>query len=208
MMMSQLLKLPYRTQLLLLFFFASPVILMAQDITLQQYNTDRIQRQKKAMLVLGTWAASNIAVGGIAQSQTSGEAKQFHLMNAGWNVVNLAIAGFGYYGATQVDPGSLDLYSSVQEQQKLQKALLFNSGLDIGYMLGGAYLIERSKNTSSSDKRDRLSGFGKSIALQGAFLFVFDVGTYLVMSSHNDDLKPLFEGLSLSGNGVGWRMVF
>ena len=89
---------------------------------------------------------------------------------------------------------------STEEQYKIQKILLFNAGLDIGYMLGGAYLIERSKNTANNP--ERLRGFGKSIILQGGFLFAYDLITYFTLAADNDQLQLL-----LSGDGVGmsWR---
>ena len=35
----------------------------------------------------------------------------------------------------------------------IQKILLLNAGLDVGYMLGGLYLTERSKNTEKNPER-------------------------------------------------------
>ena len=161
-------------------------------------NQQRLQRQKTAMTVLGTWAIGNLAMGGIQASRTSGENRYFHQMNAGWNVVNLAIAGFGYYSATTTDPSSLDLYTSLKEQQKLENLLLFNGGLDVGYVLGGLYLMERSKRLSPEKKPERLKGFGRSIIVQGGFLFAFDLATYFVVASGNERFEPL-----MSSNGVG-----
>jgi hypothetical protein len=187
--------------LLLSTFLCYTTLLLAQSDLLLDVNQTRIQKQKTAMGILGTWAIGNIAVGGILSTRQEGEAKYFNQMNAGWNVINLAIAGFGYYGALKADPAAFDLYESLQEQHKLQKVLLFNAGLDIGYMMGGAYLIERSKNTT--DRPERLSGFGKAIVLQGAFLFTFDLITYFVLASDNEMIRPL-----LSSDGVGVMLRF
>jgi hypothetical protein len=76
----------------------------------------------------------------------------------------------------------------------------------MAYMAGGAYLIERSKNTEKNP--ERLRGFGESIILQGAFLFAFDIGTYLVHRGHNESLQFLLDGLSFQGDAIGWRVVF
>lgn len=129
-------------------------------------------------------------------------------MNALWNTVNLGIAGFGYYSAFKTDPASFDLYQTISEQHKIQKVLLFNAGLDIGYMATGLYLRERAKNTSNAEKALKFKGWGKSIILQGGFLFVFDVITCYAFSRDNANLIPILEGLSFSGNELGWKMRF
>lgn len=177
-----------------------------QSDLLLQYNQTRLQKQETAMKILGSWAIGNIAVGTIMSTRTDGSTKYFHQMNAGWNLINLAIAGAGWYGVSRIDPSNFDLYTSIQEQNKLQKILLFNAGLDVGYMAGGAYLVERSKN--ADNRPERLEGWGKSIILQGAFLFAFDLTAYLVLSSDNAKLQSILEQLSLSGKGIGFIWSF
>lgn len=172
---------------------------LAQDTDLLQFNKDRLGRERTAMLVLGTWAVSNIAVGSVMTGKTSGENRSFHQMNAGWNAINLAIAGYGYYIAAKTDAASLDLVTSMKDNHNLQKLLLLNAGLDVGYLLGGAYLMEKAKNTEN--RPERLKGFGRSIVLQGAFLLAFDVSTYWIMASKNNQLEPL-----IGPDGLG--MVF
>lgn len=183
-----------------LLLLSSP--LLAQSDFLRDFNEQRLQKQKTGMLVLGSWAVVNIAGGLVLANNTDGVTKNFHLMNAGWNVINLGIAGLGYYGAMQTDPASFDLYASIQEQHKFQKILLFNAGLDLGYMAGGAYLIERSKNASKN--ADRLKGFGQAIVLQGAFLFVFDVVNYAIHAGQNNAFQPVL-GATPNGLGLLWN---
>lgn len=180
---------------------------MAQtNITLESINRNRLQKQKTGMLILGGWAVGNIASGLILSGQREGSEKYFHAMNAGWNAVNLVIAGFGYYGALKADPASFDLYQSIQEQHEFQKILLFNAGLDIGYMAGGLYLIERSKNSTKNP--DRLRGFGQSIILQGGFLFAFDLINYFVHAGHNDDFKNVLSVIRFDGQSIGLTWQF
>jgi len=173
------------------------------DTELLDYNENRLRKQKTAMTVLGTWAIGNIAVGASLMGNREGEDKYFHQMNLGWGAINLALAGFGYYSAVSTDPGSFGLYETVNQQHRFQKILLFNAGLDVGYMLGGAYLIERSKNTPDDKNPERLKGFGKSIILQGAFLFAFDLATYFVLAKDNENLKPLLGNLTFTGDSIG-----
>ncbi len=177
----------------------------AQVEGLTDFNAQRLEKQRVSMMILGGWAVGNLAVGATLGSQRSGEDKYFHLMNAGWGLVNLGLATAGYLSAIKTDPASFDLYASIHEQHNLQKIFLFNAGLDVGYMMGGLYLMERSKRTENNP--ERLKGFGKSIILQGAFLFLFDLGAHIWQAQGNSDLRPILEGLSFTGDSVGlvWR---
>ena len=131
-----------------------------------------ISHQKTGMIILGSWGLGNALTGGIVGLRANGENKYFHQMNLGWGLVNAAIAGFGYYSAARMGSdisGTLDL---LQANQSLQKTLLVNAGLDVAYLMGGLYLMERSRRPDVN--QERLKGFGKSVIMQGAFLLVFD----------------------------------
>ncbi len=158
------------------------------------------------MLVLGGWAAGNIILGLSLFPGSTGSTRQFHIMNAGWNAINLGLATFGYISAIKADPASYDLYQTLAENRKIQHLLLFNAGLDIGYMLGGAFLIERSKNTEKNTDLPR--GFGQSIILQGAFLFAFDLIAFIAQTAENPKLRPLLEGLTFNGSTIGLTLHF
>lgn len=165
------------------------------------------QKERRAMLQLGSWAALNIAAGSVlAATSDNPKTKAFHQMNAGWNVVNMAIAGFGYYGSQKGMPADLTLFSLAEKNYSLQKTFLFNAGLDVGYMASGAWLIERAKNTTKNP--EQLRGFGKSIILQGGFLFVFDLAQFYTIKADNQALKNLFEKISVGGNEVSFQMYF
>lgn len=176
---------------------------MAQTLSVEGFNQTRLQRQKTAMTILGTWAVGNIAAGAIMQGRAEGSDRYFHQMNIGWNAVNLAIAGFGYWGVMRMDPAGMGAWESVDSHFGFQKILLFNAGLDVGYMLGGAWLMERAKNTPLEKKPERLKGFGQSIVLQGAFLFLFDLGTYIWLSSSNGQIPELLGHVGPASQGIG-----
>ena len=127
-------------------------------------------------------------------------------MNGLWNLVNLGIAGAGYLSLAKEDPSALTLSQSVLEQQKIEKLLLFNTGLDVAYMLGGLYMMERSKNVTKN--ADRLKGFGKSVVLQGGFLFAFDLIFYLTMNNHGKGVLSLLSKVQLTPNSVGMVLKF
>lgn len=173
------------------------------DPALPAFNQASLDHQRTAMLTLGGWAVANIALGASLQGSADGSAKHFHRMNALWNTVNLGIAGLGYLTAMKSDPAAWDLATSLSKHQGFQKVLLFNAGLDVGYVMGGLYLTERAKRPDVNS--DQLKGFGQSIMLQGAFLFVFDVANFLIASGHNDGIPVL---LGSTGNGVGLLMSF
>lgn len=174
---------------------ASCTFAFTQSNLLSSINESRFDIQRKGMLVLGSWALGNMAIGAIRLGQTSGEDKAFQQMQVGWSLINMTIATWGYFGTQNTDYLTWDTYQSVHEHYKMQKILLFNAGLDVGYMLGGAYLMERGKREVKNE--ERLRGFGRSILLQGAFLFVFDVSLHTFLSSDNAKLKPILNQSSI-----------
>lgn len=155
------------------------------------------------MYVLGGWSISNIAIGSILMGQREGTEKYFHQMNAGWGVINLGIASVSLWMFMKTDPTTFSLTETWKAQQNIQKILLFNAGLDIGYMMGGLYLRERAKRPGAA--YERLRGFGNSIILQGAFLFVFDLTAFWFHSKNDVLLIPL---LNVSTDGIGMKLIF
>jgi len=166
---------------------------------LLHYNQASLDQQRTAMFALGGWAVANIGVGLALRSSSEGNTRRFHEMNAIWNVVNAGIAGISYYTYLQADPGGWDLATSLQKHQQFQKVLLFNTGLDVGYVLGGLYLTERAKRPGAD--ADLFKGYGNSIMLQGGFLFVFDLANYFIATKLNGTL-PLKLGGSTDGLGL------
>jgi len=187
-------------------FLLLPAFLMAQELSLEDINRSRLQKQKTSMLVLGSWAVGNIALGAGLAGRHEGSERYFHIMNAGWNAINLGIAAFGYWSAAKADPSAFGLAETLAENRKIQNLLLFNAGLDVGYVMGGLYLMERSRR--GGDNADRLKGFGKSIILQGAFLFAFDLAAYFLQAAENKKLDPWLSGLYFDGQTIGWVTSF
>ena len=142
-----------------LVFLAMP--LLGQEISWDDFNQERLRINRVGMQVLGGWAMANIAVSGISVWQSTGETKAFHQMNLGWNAVNLTLAGFGYFNAINAETSLGDI-ESIRAHESILRIFLFNAGLDVGYIMGGAFLLERSKNVSKNS--EMLAGFGKSIA--------------------------------------------
>ena len=149
-------------------FLLFPSMARAQDPVVTPLD-QHVESMRFGMKLLGGWALANIVTGSLGRSQTTGTTRYFHEMNAGWNAVNLTIASVALMTLPDVSTWTLD--QGFQEASRLDKILLFNAGLDLGYMALGYALIERGKRLDSS----RLQGYGQSLILQGAFLFVFDL---------------------------------
>ncbi len=180
---------------LLLFFI--PWEAFSQEIPeLNAFNETRINYNESGMIILGSWAIGNMIWGGIGASNSSGQTKAFHQMNLYWNSVNLIIAGFGYWQASREIPGN-DFFETLDAQQKIEKILLFNAGLDLAYMAGGMYLKERGLRLN----KDKFIGFGKSIILQGAFLLTFDAVMYTFHAVHAKELPAIMKHVSIHPNG-------
>lgn len=176
---------------------------MRGQIDIPQMDTlyaRQMQINKNGMKVLGGWALGNMVWGGIMMTQTEGATQSFHQTNVVWNGVNVAIAGLGYYGAMRKK--SNPSFEDVRKiNEKTRQSLLFNAGLDLGYMALGGWLIERSKR--DMDNREMLEGAGWSLVLQGGFLFTFDLLFYGVQNRFfNRNFSPILERIEVRGNGL------
>lgn len=166
----------------------------------------RNRTTEKAMIVLGSWAALNIASGFIIAGQTQGEAKYFWRMNAYWNLVNGGLAVMGYIGARKAMARKYDLAGNEKAQLSMEKLYAFNLGLDLAYITGGFFLREKGSNTSNLKSQDQLKGYGTSIIVQGGFLLLMD--GVMIMLHHknsirlNNKLKNLETGIGPEGLGL------
>ena len=88
----------------------------------------------------------------------------------------------------------------------MEKILLFNAGLDIGYIGAGFYLAERSKSTVN--KPNRLKGFGQSLILQGSFLLVFDSLFYIALKQTDSQWLELAQNVAVGPNGISMSYRF
>ena len=175
--------------------------------TLTDWNHKRLNHTRQTMWVLGGWAAANLTVGAIGMGRSKGENRAFHQMNLGWGAINLGLAASGIWTAAHTDPASLDVWNSLESYHKMQRIFLFNAGLDVGYVASGFWMLERAKTDPL--RADRWRGFGKSIILQGAFLFVFDLGAFWYQHRLNEGLRPFLppnSSIGLAPNGIGFRM--
>lgn len=167
---------------------------------LELFNSKRLQINRTGMITLGAWAVGNFLAGGIGWSRHDGSKMYFHQGNVMWNTVNLALAGFGLYGAMHAEPASFDLFQTITEQYSMEKLLLFNAGLDIGYIATGFFLMERGRHVSKHS--DRFKGYGQALILQGGFLFLFDIILFAVHNHHGRALQGLVPVINATGEGI------
>jgi hypothetical protein len=172
-----------------------------QMVSLDSIAKRRNQLNKTNMTILAGWAGVNIIQSSISSANATGSDKAFFQMNTYWNVVNLAIAGVGLYSVKKAFNKKLSLIQNLNEQQKLEKILLVNSGLDVGYVFAGLYMQERGQRLSNI----QTEGFGKSVLLQGSFLLVFDIVQYCMHHKNGKQLNGWLQKVDFgaSQNGVG-----
>lgn len=188
---------------LIAFTLFSTISVQAQQYFQDSIATERANLQRNNSWVLAAWAGANMIQGSISASNAKGSDHYFHQMNAYWNTVNLAVAGIGLWAAKKQLTGAHTQERNWKEQQKLEKLLLLNTGLDAAYIMTGLYLKERGNRLLS----DQPTGYGNSLVLQGAFLLVFDIiqyaenrqnGKLLEKNTSNWHLEPNPNGLGLA----------
>ncbi|ARS36846.1 DUF6992 family protein [Pontibacter actiniarum] len=158
----------------------------AQSQTLVRLNEAQAGTLKTGMLVLGGWAIVNILVSSFKLTRATRNRKYFYQMNLYWNVVNLVVASVALYSILTKDSSAQSLADSLYLHGWYKKVLYLNVGLDVGYMLLGVYLKERSRY---SPKTERLLGWGQAIVLQGVFLFLLDLVLAVLLENY---AEPLF----------------
>lgn len=193
-------------QILIFSFFCAilsitPELLHAQLTEFEPdfYYKQSLSIQKTGMIVLSSWAGLNLITGIAGNFKYQSESKYFFQMNAAWNVVNLGIAAFGFAG---VSNAILDVSTDYmfQEMRNFDRILLINAGLDLIYMGVGSYMLKKGLKENKS----RFIGYGRSIILQGGFLFLFDAILYLIHYPNTKALFQLTERINVTTAGLSF----
>ena len=166
---------------------------------------ERINITRNYMTALGAWGLVNVVQGSISATNTVGPEHYFHQMSSYFNAVNVGIAAAGFLGIKKQLLKTNTLDSEIKAQQKIQKILLINSALDVGYF--GIGLLMR--NGGIKNQNAKIQGYGGSIMLQGAFLLAYDL---LQFGAHRKNGKRLGQkfgiwtlGPTPSGMGLAYR---
>lgn len=166
---------------------------------------ERIDITRNYMTALGAWGLLNVVQGSISATNTVGPEHYFHQMSAYFNAVNVGIAAAGFLGIKKQLLKTNTLTSEIQAQRQIQKILLINSALDVGYFATGLIL----RNVGIKNLNPKTQGYGGSIMLQGAFLLVYDLLQY---GAHHKNGKKLGQkigvwsfGPTTTGMGLSYR---
>ena len=178
------------------------VTLSGTSQTLEEFYKKSTATNKTAMWILGSRAAGNMIIGGAGMGKSEGTTRYFHQMNLMWNTVNMGIAAFGLLSNAPEFTGQAS--EVITSHRKIENLYLINSGLDILYMAGGAYMIHRS--ASSGKRADLLKGYGQSVILQGGFLLAFDTALWLLQRNLRLNWTDQLQ-LSLAGEYPGLRLA-
>jgi hypothetical protein len=130
----------------------------------------------RGLAVLAAWVIANLVGSGYAVSRADRrtEPYYFHFMNVAWALINAGIAAWGIVMLRRLPPPGWSLAAEAGAHRHDETLFLVNTGLDVLYVLVGLWLRRRAAEPDASNPI-RLAGFGRSVLLQGAFLFVFDL---------------------------------
>lgn len=175
--------------------------------TIAAYNTYRVNTNRTGMKVLGGWGLVNIAAGTAGYfTAPENEWKYFHEMNAIWGVVNTGIAALGLYGVRKEANGKLSFKQSYGHYLADKRLYLINAGLDVVYIGAGIALNEYGRDAKHD--ADIYSGFGKSVAVQGVFLLLFDNIMYAAHQRYNTRWLRIMSEIRFSGTSLGFIHTF
>jgi hypothetical protein len=188
------------TGLAIFLILALSSVVNGQDA--QTFYQKSTSTNQTAMWILGSWAAGNMLISGISMGKTESSVRYFHQMNVMWNTVNMGIAAFGLL--SQAPEFTTHIPDLVANHRKTENLYLINSGLDLLYIAGGAYMVHQSG--SSAKRSDLLKGYGQSVMLQGGFLLVFDTALWLIQ--RNLRVNQSWDlGMLVTPGYSGWQLT-
>jgi len=192
----------------ILFFYVATIHSHAQEIsfrdTVAAYNASRLKINKTGMDVLGAWGLANVAAGGVGYfTAKQDEWKYFHAMNALWGLTNTGIAALGLAGARKEMDAKLNANQSYDRYRANKRLYLVNAALDVVYIATGVGLAAYS--TTAKNNVALFRGFGKSIALQGVFLLIFDNCMFAAHQRYNSKWFRLMNEIRVSNTSVAFN---
>lgn len=142
-----------------------------EEANLRRYPARARQTQLAGMGVLTGWAVTNIGTGVAGALTAEGVTAHVHEMNAMWNSVNLTLGIVGLVTSHRPAKPVKNRAEAWARYRKTRTTYAINNALDVVYIAGGVVLAELGRQRGVP----RVQGYGQSIALQGAFLFAFDL---------------------------------
>ena len=179
----------------------------AQEVSFKDsvtlYNRERIATNKRGMTVLAGMGLASMAAGGVGYfSAQQDEWKHFHEMNVLWGAVNTGIAVMGLRGVRKEISAGYNYKQAYDRYRSNKKLYLINAGLDVLYIAGGIALNEYGHSTTKDQAM--YLGFGRSVAIQGIALLLFDNIMFASHHRKNSKWQILMYDIRFTGNGIGF----
>jgi hypothetical protein len=190
----------------LLFFLSMLFVASAEAQTHTDFYLRTLDINRTGMYFLGGWAMANMVTGTYGSMRYTGEQKYFHQMNAAWNIVNAGIATYALFEIAGTDISLLSQNEIMRKHIRTENIFLFNAGLDVLYMAGGAWMIRAA--SKSEKHHDLLKGYGQAVILQGAFLFLFDLAKFGIQYGHRQSFLHSSTSIGLSTDGLSLLIRF
>jgi hypothetical protein len=169
----------------------------------ESLHEKRINTDRTGVLVLGSWGAVNVLGGVTGYIIADGtEAQAFHGMNAIWGAVNFGIATAGYIGNRKEANKEMDCSRMLHRYEATKRLYLLNAGLDVLYVGTGVVLNAKADEFNNPV---RWRGYGKSIAMQGVALLIFDGTMFAMHHKQNKKWYKLLQGVCVTGDGIGFK---
>jgi hypothetical protein len=128
--------------------------------------------QQQKLDILKWWGLGSVVLGAAGMLQAGPRVRHAGMQALTWGAIDAALAFVGQHGAAgkarQLEHGAMDEATLTREIRTFRRILLINAGLDIGYVLGGVWLL------ATAGERHRRKGMGAGIIIQGLFLLLYD----------------------------------
>jgi hypothetical protein len=128
--------------------------------------------QHNRLDMLKVWGLINVALGWSASLSRDRLVRHVGFQAIAWGGIDALLAFFGQQNANQkaeeTRRGKMPGKQIARDIRGFRRLLLINAGLDVGYILGGLWLM-----VSARERRER-QGMGLGILIQGLFLLLFD----------------------------------
>ena len=175
--------------------------------SIKKYNDQRIAINKTGLEVQGAWGLANIAAGSIGYfGAKEGEGKYFSEMNGIFGILNTGVSLTGLHMVKKQLAQKFTYAESYNWYCTDKKIYLIGAGIDIIYISAGFGLAAYGLSAKSS--ADVYTGFGKSLALQGVFLLLFDNIMLLEHGRNTNKWYRIMDELRFTHNGVGFNYSF
>lgn len=170
-----------------------------QTAAIERFRQSHRRTQLVGMGVLTGWAVANIGVGIGGAVLIDDDRRFVHEMNAMWNTVNLTLGIIGLVSNGRRAPGVTTQAEARRVHRRARITYAVNGALDLVYISGGVLAAELGRQHDQG----RVRGYGKSVVLQGAFLFVFDLGMLIAHERVAARVPALRLVPSVSQSGIG-----